>query len=111
VRLVTDWKISGRHSVSIAYAPRGERHYFKELSMSEYIPQDKQDDSDVEGHVQAEGESRHFLNELPDGEGGTSSTRPTTTARRTSKATACTARKAKTRSREAAAGSWTPSLP
>ena len=69
MRLVTDWKISDRHSVSIAYAPRGERHYFKELSMSEYIPQDKQDDSDVEGHVQAEGESRHFLNELPDGEG------------------------------------------
>ena len=40
--------------------------------MSEYTPQgeqDKQDDSDVEGHVQAEGESRHFLNEMPDGEG------------------------------------------
>jgi hypothetical protein len=69
VRLVTDWKISGRRSVYTAYAPRGERHNFKELSMSEYIPQDKQDDGDVEGHVQAEGESRHFLNELPDSEG------------------------------------------
>jgi hypothetical protein len=69
VRLVTDWKISGRHSVSIAYAPRGERHYFKELSMSEYIPQDKQDDTpDVEGQVKPEGEGR-YINEMPDSEG------------------------------------------